>query len=75
MNEGVRRKQGLWSKAGRMQLESFLLAPWASRRRQDLLELMDQLSFTIGESTTAIEGQAATIPEVQRLRTHPGVGH
>jgi hypothetical protein len=45
MNEGVRRKQGLWSKAGRMQLESFLLAPWASRRRQDLLELMDQVSL------------------------------
>lgn len=74
MNEGVRRKQGLWSKAGRMQLESFSLAPWASRRRQDLLELLDQLSFTISELTTAIEEQAATIPEVQRLRTHPGVG-
>lgn len=74
MNEGVRRKQGLWSKAGRMQFESFLLAPWASRRRQDLLQLMDQLSFTIAELTTAIKEQAATIPEVERLRTHPGVG-
>jgi transposase len=35
---------------------------------------MDQLSFTIAELTTAIEEQAETIPEVQRLRTHPGVG-
>jgi transposase len=27
MNEGVRRKKGLWGKQGRAQLESFLLAP------------------------------------------------
>jgi hypothetical protein len=27
MNEGVRRKKGLWSKQGRAQLESFWLAP------------------------------------------------
>jgi len=39
MNEGVRRKKALWSKSGRQQLESLLLAPWATRRRQDLLEL------------------------------------
>ena len=32
MNEGVRRKKGLWSKNGRAQLESFLLLPWATRR-------------------------------------------
>ncbi len=43
MNEGVRRKKGLWGKQGRAQLESFLLAPWATRRRQDLLELLDRL--------------------------------
>ena len=43
MNEGVRCKKGLWSKSGRAQLESFSLAPWVSRRRQDLLELMDRL--------------------------------
>jgi transposase len=39
MNEGVCRKKRLWSKAGHQQLESLRLAPWATRRRQDLLEL------------------------------------
>src|SRR5712675_3068767 len=39
MNEGVRRKKALWSKSGRAQLESFVLLPWASRRRQDLLDV------------------------------------
>jgi transposase len=33
MNEGLRRKRALWSESGRKQLESFLLAPWATRRR------------------------------------------
>jgi hypothetical protein len=37
---GYRRQRALWSQAGRKQLESFLLAPWATRRRQDLLELI-----------------------------------
>ena len=41
MNEGIRRKKGLWSNAGRAQLESFSLAPWAAQRRQDLLELIE----------------------------------
>ncbi len=41
MNEGVRRKKALWSKSGRAQLESFVLLPWASRRRQDLLDVLD----------------------------------
>jgi transposase len=74
LNEGLRRKRGLWSQAGRKQLESFLLAPWASRRRQDLLELLDRLNPTIEELTAAVEKEGAKLPEVQRLMTHPGVG-
>jgi transposase len=74
MNEGVRRKKALWSKSGRQQLESLLLAPWATRRRQDLLELVDRLNGTIAELTTAIEQEAHKRPEVLRLMTHPGVG-
>ena len=49
LNEGLRRKKGLWREAGRKQLESFRLAPWASRRRRDLLELLDRLNPTIAE--------------------------
>ena len=74
MNEGVRGKKGLWSNAGRAQLESFSLAPWAAQRRQDLLELMDQLNPTIEELTTAVKKEAEKMPEVLRLMTHPGVG-
>jgi hypothetical protein len=49
LNEGLRCKKRLWRDAGREQLESFKLAPWASRRRQDLLELLDRLTPMIAE--------------------------
>src|SRR5260370_11855464 len=73
-NEGVRRKKALWSDAGRSQLESFRLGPWATRRRQDLLQLLDQLNSGIAPLTAAVEQQAGQHPEAQRLMTHPGVG-
>jgi transposase len=74
MNEGQRWKHRLWSVEGRAVLEKFPLAPWASRRRQDLLELLDRLTPTIDELTAAVEQEARKWPEVQRLTTHPGVG-
>jgi transposase len=74
LNEGLRCKKRLWRERGRQQLESFLLAPWASRRRRDLLELLDRLHPTIAELTQAIEQEVEKCPEAQRLRTHPGVG-
>jgi transposase len=74
LNEGLRCKKRLWRERGRQQLESFCLAPWASRRRRDLLELLDRLSPTIAELTQAIEQEAEKCPAAQRLRTHPGVG-
>jgi len=74
LNEGLRCKKKLWREGGREQLESFRLAPWASRRRRDLLELLDRLTPTIAELTQAVEREAENCPEAQRLRTHPGVG-
>jgi transposase len=74
LNEGVRCKKRLWRERGRQQLESFPLAPWASRRRRDLLELLDRLNPTITELTQAIEQEADKCPEAKRLMTHPGVG-
>lgn len=74
MNEGQRRKKKLWSEAGRAQLEKLPLAPWAARRRKDLLELLDRMNPSIEELTAAIEQEARKWPEVLRLMTHPGVG-
>ncbi len=74
MNEGRRWKAKLWSEPGRAAFEKLPLAPWASRRRQELLELLDRLTPTIEELTAAVEREARKRPEVLRLMTHPGVG-
>src|ERR1700689_4503851 len=74
MNEGKRWKHRLWSAEGRALLEKFPLAPWASGRGQDLLELLDRLTPTIDELTAAVEQEARRWPEAVRLMTPPGVG-
>jgi transposase len=74
LNEGLLCEKRLWRDAGRKQLESFPLAAWASRRRQDLLELLDRLTPSIAELTQAIEREVEKSPEARRSQTHPGVG-
>jgi transposase len=74
LNEGLRRKKALWRPAGRQELESFALARWGSRRRQDLLDLLDQLTPKILELTRALEAEVERRPVTRRLMTHPGVG-
>jgi len=43
------RKEGVRSEAGRKQLESLPLLPSASRRRAELLQLLDQLEASISD--------------------------
>ena len=74
MNENKCWKKKLWSERGRTELEKLSLAPWASRRRRDLLELLDRMNPTIEELTAAVEEEARKRSEVVRLMTHPGVG-
>ena len=74
MNEGYRWKKKLFSEKGRALLEKLSLAPWASRRRKELLELLDQLDPKIAELTAAVEQEANQRPEVLLLMAHPGVG-
>jgi transposase len=74
MNEGKRWKSKLFSQPGRAEFEKLALAPWASRRRRELLELLDRLNPSIEELTTAAEQEVNKRPEALRLMTHPGVG-
>ena len=43
MNQGVTKKNKLWSKAGEKVLRELPLKPWASRRREDLLKILSEL--------------------------------
>ncbi|MGH9778846.1 MAG: IS110 family transposase [Candidatus Acidiferrales bacterium] len=74
MGEGVCRKKKLWTKRGRQELESLALGEWASRRRGELLAMLDRLSGSIQELDQAVKQQAAQHPSAVQLMQQPGVG-
>jgi transposase len=74
ISQGVCRKRKLWSARGRAELESLRLLPWASRRRQELLQWLEQLDGSVEELDRAVEEAARGRAEVALLRTQPGVG-
>jgi len=74
MGQGVYRKRKLWTAGGRTELEALGLDPWASRRRQELLEILDRLDSILAELDRAV-AQAAEQRSVARcLMEQPGVG-
>jgi len=74
MSQGVCRKQKLWSARGRAELEGLSLGTWASRRRKELLETLDQLGPRIAELDQAVKTEAERRPEAVELMKHKGVG-
>ena len=74
MSQGLCRKQKLFTKKGRGELEQLSLGPWSSRRREELLRLLDQLGPSIAELDRAVLEQAQRREDAVRLMTHPGIG-
>jgi len=74
MSQGVCRKHQLWTVKGRTELAGLALLPWASRRRKELLEMLDQLDAAIEPLDQAVKQEAQARAEAVRLMTHPGVG-
>jgi transposase len=74
MSQGVCRKKKLFTKKGRAELEGLRLGPWASRRRRELLSLLDQLEPAIAELDRVVLNEVKHHEEAVRLMTHPGVG-
>lgn len=74
MSQGLCRKKKLFTKKGRMELTGLGLAPWASRRREELLKLLDQLDPAIAELDRAVLKEAQRREDAVLLMTHPGIG-
>jgi transposase len=74
ISQGVCWKSKLWRERGRKELESLSLRPWAARRRQELLWMLDQLDRSIAGLNEAVRKEAQKRADVVRLMTHPGVG-
>ena len=50
MNEGRRWKSKLWGQQGRAEFEKLALAPWATGRRRELLELFENTPAFLGHT-------------------------
>jgi transposase len=74
LSQGLCRKKKLFTKKGRAELGRLTLGPWASRRREELLKLLDQLEPPIAELDRAVLEEAQRREDAVRLMTHPGIG-
>jgi len=74
LNQGVQKKSRLWSRAGLEVLRALPLAPWASRRREDLLGLLRSLQEQITPLDRAVAEAAQHNANARLLMTQPGVG-
>jgi transposase len=74
MSQRLCRKHRLFTQKGRRELEALSLGPWTSRRREELLELLDRLEPSITQLDQAVLSEAKLREDAVRLMTHPGIG-
>jgi transposase len=74
LNQGMQKKQKLWSTEGRAALASLSLEPWTDRRRKDLLNLLAMLDAQLESLNDAVTRVAKEYPGVPLLMSQPGVG-
>jgi transposase len=74
MSQGLCRKKKLFTGKGRVEFTGLALGPWAGRRREELLQLLDQLEPRIAELDHAVLEEAKRREDAVLLMTHPGIG-
>ena len=74
LSQGVQKKWKLWTAAGRAELESLELLPYAAQRRRQLLHRLDALEAEIAGLNRQVEEEVKGRPAAVKLMTHPGVG-
>lgn len=74
LSQGLCRKKKLFTKKGRAELAGLPLGPWARRRREELLKLLEQLEPAIAELDRAVSEEANRREDAVLLMTHPGIG-
>jgi transposase len=74
LSHGLRRRSGLWSKAGLQAIRAIPLPPYSTERRDALVHLYQQLQHEIDELDKTVATCAEQRPLARLLMTHPGVG-
>jgi transposase len=74
LNKGMQKGRSLWSKDGQKLLQELPLDLWAGVRRQNLLELLQQMDRQILVLDHAVKQAAEQNERARLLMTQPGVG-
>jgi len=74
LNQRLALRSGLWTQRGLAQLQALSLPTYATRRRDDNLELLAWLTTRIDALDDRIAASADADPRARLLLTHPGVG-
>ena len=74
LNQGLQKKSKLWSREGQEWLKKLELAAWTQRRRDDLLQMLEDLDRQVKQMNREAEKAAAARKDALLLMSHPGVG-
>src|SRR5215470_6400123 len=74
LNQRLALRSGLWTQRGLSQLRALSLPTYATRRRDDNLELLTWLTTCIDQLDEQIARVVHADSRTRRLLTHPGVG-
>src|SRR5215468_136426 len=74
LNQRLALRSALWTRRGLAQLQALSLPTYATRRRDDNLELLAWLTTRIDDLDARIASSADADPRARLLLTHPGVG-
>lgn len=74
LNQGLRLRWRLWTRAGLEQFEALPLQPYGQARRTDLLGQLKEMDAEISRLDAAVRKEAEARPAAVRLMSHPGVG-
>ena len=74
MNQGVQKGRGLWTEAGRELLAGLSMSEHTARRRDYLLQRVQELDREIAQMDVRVWTEMQRRPAALLLKTHPGVG-
>jgi len=74
MSQGLCRKKSCLPREAAGSSLALPLGPWARRRREELLKLLDQLEPPIAELDRAVLEEAKRREDAVLLMSHPGIG-
>jgi transposase len=74
LNQGLRLRGKLWTRAGLEQLQALPLPPYAAARRADLLRQLEEMDAQVEQLDQMVRKEAESRPAAVRLMSHPGVG-